>query len=343
MNLNRIIDHNVHQEHFDKIKISKNWSSALDWFYDKQVDEDFVDPIRLNINTLYTMKSPEYGVDFKILINRVRDAYADQVVKHCDIPTKKYCSLCVDSIDQIGQHKKQFVRLSLNQRDYVLSLTPFPSFEKHCVLSLGAHQPMFMNASTIEDLLFLQSQLGHDYSIASNSDHIKTGASILEHHHVQVLGVTHFPVADAKTLYQKIIEHSLGQVLVEQLYFPATVIRLSSQSLFALEEESKHFLSDWRAIDSANTCNIWIKHQSDRYELYYILRHPSYETDSSLLRYKTEGIGVIEMCGFGIFPTPKNDTDMILKEIEDNTADIMIKLLQSHAPNPLNFFINSGG
>ena len=343
MNLIRIIDHNVHQEHFDKIKFSKNWSSAFDWFNEKQVDEDFVDPVRLNINTLYTMKSPEYGIDFKILINRVRDAYADQVVKHCDIPTKKYCSLCVDSIDQIGQHKKQFVRLSLNQRDYVLSLTPFPSFEKHCVLSLGAHQPMFMDAHTIEDLLFLQNQLGDNYSVVSNSDHTKTGASILDHHHVQVLGVTSFPVVNAKSLYQKKIENLSGKVLVEQLHFPASVIRLSSQSLVALEEESKKFLSDWRAMNQSNTCNLLIRQQSDYYEIYFILRHPSYETDSSLLRYKTEGIGVIEMCGFGIFPTPKIDTDMILKEIEDNTADIMIKLLQSHAPNPLNFFINLPG
>jgi galactose-1-phosphate uridylyltransferase len=333
------MNHCHHQSDFDAIKNASSWEKAFDWFYQQQVDEGFVDPKKLSINTLFSQYSAEYGLDFKILINRIRDAYANQVVSSDKTPAKKYCPLCVEYIDALGQHKKQVVNLSLNQRDYVLSLTPFPSFAKHLVLSLKEHQPMFMNNKTLADLLLLQQELGDAYSIVSNSDHIKTGASILDHHHVQVLGQAYFPVADAKTLFQKIANHENGDVLIEQLHFPATVIRLSAKSNQALMAEAQKFLSDWRAIDPANTCNLWVRKNKGSYEIYFILRHPSYETNPSLFRYKTEGIGIIEMCGYGIFPTPKQDTGLILKELQDNTAELIIRLLESHAPDfPKEYF-----
>jgi UDPglucose--hexose-1-phosphate uridylyltransferase len=326
-----LINHNAHQSDFDTW-LSESWPVALEWFYQAQINDGFIDPHRLDINTLYTQKSLEYNIIFKILINRIRDAYANQVVSSHTPPTLQYCPLCTESIDKIGQHKKQFVKLSLNDRPYILSLTPFPSFEKHFVLSLKDHLPMFMNEHTLEDLLLLQMKLGHTYSIASNSDHAKTGASILSHHHVQILGVHHFPIADAKPNYQTIVSHFSGDVLCEHLHFPATVIRLSSPSFTALITESKQCLHRWRMMDPSNTCNLWIRKNNDAYQIYFILRHPSHETNPSLWRYKTEGIGVIEMCGLGIFPTPKNQTDLILNEIKEKTADLMISLLQSHAP-----------
>jgi UDPglucose--hexose-1-phosphate uridylyltransferase len=333
MNSINPINHNAHQANFDLIRSAEDYPSALNWFYQKQTQEGFIDPDRLKINTLYTQHSHEYGIEFKILINRVRDAYAQQVVNASMQPTQKYCPLCVEYIDQMGQHLKQFVHVFLNDRNYVLSLTPFPSFEKHFVLSLNDHQPMFMNHHTIEDLLLFQKQLGSSYSIACNSDHTKTGASILDHHHVQILGVTHFPIADAKPLYQKTVTHPISDVLLEHLHFPATAIRLSSISVEALIYESKNFLNNWRTLDPQNTCNLWIRKLDNRYEIVFILRHPNGQTHPSLLRYKTEGIGIIEMCGFGIFPTPKIDTDIVLQEIKNNTADLMARLLQSHAPN----------
>lgn len=333
MNSKYPINHNIHQIDFDHIKISENWSSAFDWLYQKQIQEGFIDPDRLKINALYTQHSQEYDVEFNILINRVRDAYAQKVVNTSTQPTHKYCPLCVDSIDQMGQHLKQFTHVSLNDRNYVLSLTPFPSFEKHFVLSLKEHQPMFMNHNTLKDLLLLQKQLGHAYMIVCNSDHAKTGASIVDHHHVQVLGATHFPIADAKALDQKIIHFPFGKVQIEHLHFPARAIRLSSLSLESLLDVSSNFLENWRSMDPFNTCNLWIRQIDDRYEIYFILRHHSRQTDPSLFRYKTEGVGIIEMCGYGIFPTPKNDTETVLHEIENHTADLMIRLLQSHAPD----------
>ena len=338
MNSHYPINHNIHQIDFDQIKISESWPSALDWLYLKQVQEGFIDPDRLKINTLYSQKSIEYGIEFKILINRVRDAYAEKVVNSNAQPEKKYCPLCIAYIDSIGQHQKQFIHVCLNGRDYVLSLTPFPSFEKHFVLSLKEHQSMFMNHHTIEDLLLLQKQLGSSYMIVCNSDNAKTGASIVDHHHVQVLGATHFPIAEAKTDYQKTIKNQLSEVLLESLHYPATVIRLSSNSSEALIYESNVFLHNWRTIDPANTCNLWIRKVNERYEIYLILRHPNGQTDPSLFRYKTEGVGIIEMCGYGIFPTPKNDTQTVLQEIENNTADLMIRLLQSHAPDQTRSF-----
>jgi galactose-1-phosphate uridylyltransferase len=326
------MDHNIHQATFDTLKNLDGWQQAFDWFHLKQLEEGFVNPLDLVINTLYMQRSEEYDLDFKVLINRVRDAYANTVVAKKDKLAKKYCPLCVEFIDKLGQHKKQAVYLSLNKRDYVLSLTPFPSFEKHLVLSLKQHQPMFMNDHTIEDLLDLQNKLGAGYSIVSNSDHAKTGASILDHHHVQVLGEAHFPVADAKVSHTEVIEQDGDQVLVEKLHFPATVVRLSAVSVEAVKQESKAFLQRWRAKEAGNTCNLWVRKYKARYEIYFILRHISYETDPSLFRYKTEGIGIIEMCGYGIFPTPKADTDLILKEIENNTAELMTRLLKSHAP-----------
>lgn len=326
------MDHNIHQAAFDTLKNLDGWQQAFDWFYLKQVEEGFVNPLDLLINTLYSQRSEQYDLDFKILINRVRDAYANNVVAKEEKPAKKHCPLCVEFIDELGQYKKQVVYLSLNNRDYVLSLTPFPSFEKHLVLSLKQHQPMFMNDHTIEDLLDLQKNIGASYSIVSNSDHAKTGASILDHHHVQVLGETYFPVADAKVNQKQVVENGGDQVLIEQLHFPATVVRLSSASVEPVKQEAKLFLQQWRAKDAANTCNLWVRKYKDRYEIYFILRHPSYETDPSLFRYKTEGIGIIEMCGYGIFPTPKADTDVILKEIENDAAELMSKLLKSHAP-----------
>lgn len=333
------LDHNQHQKVFDQLKAADDWCNAIDWFVQKQIDEGFVDPDELQMNTLFSQFSARYDLDFKILINRVRDAYAKQVVDSDNTSKKKYCPLCVENIDAIGQHKKQVVYLSLNQREYVLSLTPFPSFSKHLVLSLKTHKPMFMQAETIVDLLELQKQVGDRYSIVCNSDHAKTGASILEHHHVQLLNETRFPVAGAKAKASKTVMHDSGHVLVELLDFPATVMRLSADSIEHLKVESQAFLAYWRSLDSEDTCNLWLRKKAECFEIYFILRHPSYETDPSLFRYKTEGIGIIEMCGFGIFPTPKVDTDIILQEIEVSTVDIMVRLLASHAPDfPMAYF-----
>jgi len=329
------LNHNAHQDAFEVIASDKGLAGAFDWFCQQQVAEGYVDPEKLKINTLFSQHSNAYDLDFKILINRVRDAYASQVVGNDDKPKKKYCPLCVKYIDDLGQNKKQIIYLDINKRGYVLSLTPFPSFKKHLVLSLKEHQPMFMNNNTIADLVNLQSRLGDGYSIVSNSDNPKTGASIVEHHHVQVLDQRHFPVADAKIIHQK----KVNNVLIEQLNFPATVIRLSSASAQDLIQEAQSFLSYWRSIDSANTCNLWLRKTNHTYDIYFILRNPSYETDPSLFRYKTEGVGIIEMCGFGIFPTPKADTDIILNELQDNVAPLIIMLLQSHAPSfPADYF-----
>jgi galactose-1-phosphate uridylyltransferase len=326
--------HNALQKVFDAIVDKHGLHAGLDYLYYQQIETGFVDPRDLSRNTTFQYDSKQYDVPISILINRIRDAYATKV-SNKDVSIKKCCPLCVNNIEVLGQIKKQYVTYCLNGRDYIFALTPFPSFKKHFVVSEYQHTPMRMNGDTLSDMIVLQNALGSQDSILCNSDNPKTGASIVDHHHMQIIAYADLPIGHAKAVHTAVIESDRHPVIVEQLDFPASAIRFTSDNSDDLESVTRQFLHFWKALETGNTCNVWTRHVDGMTELTLILRNPQHKTAVEWHRYKREGIGIIEMCGFGIFPSPKDNA--ILAEIESGGASILEGIIACHAPVAKNY------
>lgn len=259
----------------------RRWSESIGYF-DHLAEE----------NVYLSFANEGYGVSFRLQVNYSRLGYT---LPEGDRPA---CPLCIENIGTPGKEKLRVYQFDLGGRAYFCHLTPFPLHPGHFVVNCLEHSPMLIDQTALDDAsAFLRRCPG--WLAASNSDVEWAGASVLQHHHLQVFQGLRLPLQDARPLRSV----RMGETLVEQLDWPGPVLRLSGATPRVLATGGT-LLRRWKGTDPGrSTCNFLLHHPShEESTLHLLLRHPRHRTGSDLRSIKSEGVGIIEMSGEVIVP-----------------------------------------
>ena len=292
-----------------------------------------------NANLLLTF-APEAGspVEFRTQINYSRLNYQAPPVKPRAAGHKPFCPICFE--DNVGSEAKPLLRVFecvLGREiptDYFVQATPFPLVRGHFIVIQKAHEPMRIGRRALDELLDFVAK-APTFTACSNSDVLNAGVSILGHHHYQVFARRWvLPVMQALPLDGCVAPLTGGVVRGDMPDYPLTAIRLtaSGNDRAALLDTAAGIVERWKAADPGrNTCNLAVRMTDDqRFEVFLFLRNPDHLTPPDLLRIKSEGVGVVEAAGEGIYPPPKDDVG--LEEIRRDGRTVITRILKGLNP-----------
>jgi galactose-1-phosphate uridylyltransferase len=160
------------------------------------------------------------------------------------------------------------------------------------------------------------------------------GASILSHHHYQAIEGLKLPITEARFLPRSTIQPEKNTT-IGLLDFPIAACLIQSSSKEALLHYGSGILTRWRSKNpTKNTCNLAL-HQTfndglPTYFLYVIFRNPDYRTPPALTHIKSEGVGIIEVCGEGIYPVPSNPN--VAEQIKLDGLRIIKEIIAGNSP-----------
>jgi len=125
------------------------------------------------------------------------------------------------------------------------------------------------------------------------------------------------------------------------LNFPIACLKITSADEKAFTAKMGELIMRWKNRQpGANTCNLIItKDKQNIYNGYIIYRNPDHRTPAELTEIKSEGVGIIEVAGEGIYPVPAND--QLMHKIKNNGLDIIKGIIAGNNPikyNYLDFF-----
>ena len=315
------------QAFLDKIEKEQSFSAALDALYKWECQVGYLTEAKLHGNLRYTYFDSELNITFKTQINIARSGYTPK-----PLSADLHCPICFENIGIPGKEDLRVFEFILSGKPFFAQLTPFPLYPKHFVLVSREKTPMIINHHSIEDMLnFLRR--APTYSVFSNSDVEGAGASVRIHHHYQTIEHLKLPITEAIFLpefFKKVSEETSFGLL----NFPIATCLIKSTLPEDLLCYGKKILENWRNPSSENTCNLALHQTKEKgqttYFLYLIFRNPSHRTPGSLIPVKSEGVGVIEVCGEGIYPVP---TDPLLAEkIEHEGLGIIKSIIEGNNP-----------
>ena len=324
--LNPLLTQTEIQIALQKTQEEQGFSAALSALFDWEYQAGYLTDFKLNDNLRFSYFDPELHIDFKTQINIARSLYCPKPLSGKNIPSL-HCPLCFENIGLPGKENLRVFEFDLYGKPFFAQLTPFPLHPKHFVLISKAQTPMTMNHHSIEDMLdFLR--LAPGYSVFSNSDVEWAGASILNHHHYQAIENLKLPITEARLIPE------FSQLEIGLLDFPIATCRVKSSRPQALIDHGKRIIQHWRSLDPENTCNLAL-HQAEEqgiphYFLYIIFRNPRYRTPEHLKAIKSEGVGIIEVCGEGIYPVPQDPA--VLHQIEIDGLAILKNIIAGNNP-----------
>ena len=272
-------------------------------------------------------------ITFRAQVNFARHRYSNAAPP---VPrnTGLHCAICYDNLSQPGKEKLRVFRFALHEsREYFVQVTPFPLFEKHFVVIAMAQVPMQMSAQSLEDLTRFV-ELAPEYVGCSNSDVEWAGASILAHHHYQVFERLDLPIMHAHwaaPFYYEDENLALGL-----LDFPCACCKVISHSRARWLAACGEIIAAWKQkAPGKNTCNLVVTKTGEFYTCYILFRNPAFRTAPELLAIKTEGVGVIEVAGEGIYPVPSGEhAAAVWEQIEHDGLHVIKTLIASNNPVP---------
>ncbi|BDD02172.1 DUF4922 domain-containing protein [Persicobacter psychrovividus] len=299
----------------------------LELIYHNAFENGYLSESKLTDNDRYIFYKFKEDIFYKVQVNHARSKYSDALLdqkgKKTALAKGAQCLICHENSQQ--KHNLETVNLTLKDHKYFIQLTPFPLYPKHFVVVDRAHQPMEVSPKRLSHLLSLLEQLP-DYTVVSNSDRFNAGASILSHHHFQMIHKTDFPIFTAKER----MHQSFENIQMSCLNFPIFALKLRTMEPERLTEMMGGLLDYWRGKDDENTFNIIARKNNGYFECYLIFRNPQFLTQPKELIYKSEGVGVIEVCGEGVFPTPT--TRDLMGEIQKDGGEILHRIISSLNP-----------
>lgn len=244
------------------------------------------------------------------------------------------CPIC---FDQVGSPQKPLLRvyefqLGKAATPYFIQLTPFPLRRYHYILIQREHSPMRVDSKSVDELLDLVDRVP-EFTACSNSDVRNAGVSILDHHHYQVFKQFQLPVMSAQA--HEGLTLDAPQVKLELLDYPLATLRLRG-AREAVWQKASAVIAGWKGLlPGENTCNLMACRKGEEFEFYLFFRNPAYLTPPDLLRIKSEGVGIVEACGEGIYPPPTGEhAEQRLAEIKSEGLTIIKRILGGLNPVP---------
>jgi UDPglucose--hexose-1-phosphate uridylyltransferase len=322
------------QPSLEKTHRSFGLSASLEQLYKWSFESGYLTQGKLEDNIRYDFYDVEFEIIFKTQINIARSQYSPKPPSGVNTP-KLHCPICFENIGISGKETLRAYEFDLSKnRRFFIQLTPFPLHPKHFVLIDKTPTPMIMNQQSAQDLVnFIDQSPG--YIGCSNSDVEWAGASILSHHHYQVFDNLHLPIMEAKLISKFTKEAYIADNKVKYglLHFPIATCYLECKHAKTFIQTCGDIIAKWKAeIPGKNTCNLIIRKDSvtEFYQAYIIFRNPDFRTPTHLTHIKSEGVGIIEVAGEGIYPIPQEK--VIWDEIQHNGLDIIKSIITGNNP-----------
>lgn len=318
------------QQMLQAIEHKSDMNAALNELYRWSFESGYLTEAKLNDNQHFEYPDPETGVTFKTQINIARSNYTPAPLEGRDIP-KLHCPICFDNVGIPGKENLRAFEFELSGKPFFAQLTPFPLFPKHFVLIDKNKTPMIMDKRSVVDMVNFEA-MASEFTVLSNSDVAWAGASVLHHHHYQAMFDLHLPIMEAKMIpeFSGVKHIKDSDVEYGLLNFPICTILVKSQHKDAFIEAAGNLIDAWRSNRADNTCNLCFHRIDGQYRLYILLRHPDYRTPAELTPIKCEGVGIVEVCGEGIYPIPK--TDELMHEVEHNGLAVIKGIITGNNP-----------
>ncbi|EJT5930296.1 UDP-glucose--hexose-1-phosphate uridylyltransferase [Clostridium perfringens] len=324
----------INKEFYKRYAISPKEST--DYFYSLSKSSNYIrtDRIAKNIN----FKAPsKYGtMDITINLSKPeKDPKEIALARNSVKSNYPKCLLCIENEGYEGtvthpdRANHRMIRLSLNDRTWMLQYSPYLYYNEHCIILSEDHVPMKIDSSTFKNLLSFVDKFPH-YFAGSNADLPIVGGSILSHEHYQ--GGNHrFPMNDAKKLFDFSIK-GFEDVECEAIKWPISTIRLRGKNIDSLVLASDLILKKWRDYSDEtldilaysnsemhNTITPMVRKEDGKFVVDLSLRnnrtskaHPLgiFHPHEEVHHIKKENIGLIEVMGLAVLP------GRLLKELE---------------------------
>lgn len=325
---------------------------ATNYFYHTSIASNYIRKDRIDKNVSYKVNT-EYGImDITINLSKPEKDPRD-IAKASKSVSTSYpsCVLCKEcegyygSLRCDGRSNHRIIPLKLNGEDWFFQYSPYVYYNEHCIVLNGEHVPMKTCRETFIRLLEFVEQFPH-YFLGSNADLPIVGGSILSHDHFQG-GNYEFAMANAKVVQSFQLTED---VRADRLFWPLSVLRLSSVQKEALIDVADTILQVWRQYDDPavevyaktdgqmhNTITSIARYRNNRYELDLVFRnnrtskeHPMgiFHPHEEVHHIKKENIGLIEVMGLAVLPARLKTEMQAMKDyLLDGTCS---DLLDSH-------------
>ena len=250
------------------------------------------------------------------------------------------CALCAQnegyagSLTQPARQNLRIIPLRLAGDEWGLQYSPYVYYDEHCIVLNRRHQPMRIDDAVFDKLLDFVRLFPH-YFVGSNADLPIVGGSILSHEHFQG-GRHELPMARAR-LAREIFFAEFPSVSAHTLFWPMSVVRLTSENRTELVALAQRILSLWRGYsdESAqilaasgneihNTITPIARRRGAAWELDLVLRNnrtspefPAgiFHPHEPLHHIKKENIGLIEVMGLAVLPARLVSEMAALREV----------------------------
>lgn len=324
------------QSYLEQVFMEKGLPEVLEKMNTWSHQVGYLTPEKLTDNRLFEYLDKSTGVTFKTQINYARSNYTPKPLAGKNIP-KLHCPICFENVGIPGKENLRVFSFDLREgRRFFIQQTPFPLFPYHFVLVDHEKRPMQMSLLSLKDLTrFID--LAPDYVACSNSDVEWAGASILQHHHYQVFKDLHLPIMEAQ-FCEKTYErtNACGYTLKWGLLnYPIATLKLLCRDRLTLVNLSHAIIQYWKKQKKGNTCNLIVRYHQKQWEAYFILRNPDFRTPQKLQTIKSEGVGIIEVAGEGIYPVPSGDKEAwAWDQIENHGLSVIKGIIEGANPVP---------
>ena len=321
------------------------------YYYTLSQKSNYIKTSRTNKN--HRWQSPtKYGVlDMTINLSKPEKDPKD-IIKQGKSTTRKYpkCLLCKENVGYngdttgVGRTSHRIIPVTLNEEAFYLQYSPYVYYNEHCIVLQREHVPMNVTRSTFVRLFDFVDQFPH-YFLGSNAGLPIVGGSILSHEHYQ--GGNHvFPVERAEVLSS----FTLNNTTFEQLYWPLSVIRLSSTNREEVIDYAIKLFQYWegysneslgifsntdgvphnaitpiaRKVGDTYILNMTLRNNrtSDEFPLGIFHPHPEHH------HIKKENIGLIEVMGLAVLPARLETELKTLKEVFNK--DVIPESIEHH-------------
>lgn len=334
-------DHSIPQPEFqaavDAVIAERGFLAGLDWMNDYARAIGYIEDWMIESNEWRSFHDDATDVTYRLQINRTRSRYNPAATPQVDADGNPlpdlHCPLCIENVGRPGKEELRVYEFTLGERrrPFFIQLTPFPLRVHHFILIHRQPIPMNVERDLLEDLFDFLA-LAPTFTVCSNSDVEWAGASILTHLHYQVFKDYPLPIMEARPAQG--CSARVGDVDVAMLDYPCPVLRLSGVDPNVVLDTATRALREWRERDPGrNTFNVVLSRDGDRVALNLIHRNPDHLTPPELQAIKSEGVGVIEMAGEGIYPDPTGDgADERLRRMRQDGLPIIKGIMAGNGP-----------
>ncbi|MEC9485633.1 MAG: UDP-glucose--hexose-1-phosphate uridylyltransferase [Candidatus Izemoplasma sp.] len=330
----------LNQQFFAKEHV--NVVAATDFYYELSKQSNYIKTDRIEKNITWQSKTKYGTFDMTINLSKPEKDPKD-IIKQKKQSSKGHiqCLLCKENVGysgyttNVGRTSHRVIPIDLNNEPFYLQYSPYVYYNEHCIVLHKDHTPMKVSKKTFKRLFDFVERFNH-YFLGSNAGLPIVGGSILSHEHYQ--GGRHtFPIESADVLTSV----QLDDVTLEKLYWPLSVIRLSSKNREKLEKVAIKLYHYWENYSDEsvgiyshtdaphNAITPIARYQNGTYVLDMTLRN-NLTSDAYPLgifhphqvhhHIKKENIGLIEVMGLAVLPARlKTELYAIIEALTNST------------------------